>query len=191
MAITNYSAQRIGQTVLVTVVSDLSGDDIYYHWYLDGAWLGYTRNEPTFAVYLPPSDTAEIVCQDTADADYDGIANAPDGNPSRMSLYFLRALDSDVDYYRVDHATGQSTPGSGDWSEIGRVAHTGEWAYSFLSPVLDDLTWHWFRVVPVDAAGNEGDALTFGPYYHVRRPDGPTFSASYDSGTQRITFAAA
>jgi hypothetical protein len=147
--------------------------------------------DPNFSIALESGETVDFVCQDTADAAYDGPANAPEGAPARRSLFWLRAFASDLDHYLIQHATGQSTPAANDWVDVGTVKHDGAWSYRWLSAVLADVTWHWFRVVPVDAAGNEGDPVTFGPEFVVRRPDAPGFAATFVPATTKVTFAAA
>lgn len=187
MAITSYSKVRHKGTTKVTVVSGLSGT-VYYHWYLDGAWLGVTT-DPNYTVYLEAGDQAEIVCIDTNDVDFDGVANAPAGYPSRRAVYWNRSIDTDVDHYRVEYGTGLSSPAS--WTLLATVPDDGSWSYQLLSQRLADLTYYWFRIVPVDLAGNEGTAIVLGPEKIVRRPDAPEYSATYDGGTTKVAFAAA
>ncbi len=77
------------------------------------------------------------------------------------------------------------------WETIGIVPHDeAQWVYSLLSPRLDDLADAEFRVVPVDKAGNDGTALALSAERIVRTPDAPDFTATFDSGTTKITFAA-
>lgn len=187
MAITSYSKKRHGRLTKVTVVSDLTGT-VYYHWYLDGAWLGVTT-DPNYSIFLEAGEQAELVCIDTNSASFDGPANAPAGYPARRALWWNKCTDADVDHYRVEYGTGFSSPSS--WTLMGTVKDDGGWSYRFLSHRLTDLTWYWFRIVPVDLAGNQGTALALGPDKVVRTPDAPEYSATYNSGTQRVTFAAA
>lgn len=187
MAITSYAKARHGRVTKVTVISDLSGT-IYYHWYLDGAWLGVTT-DPNFTLYLEPNEQATLICIDTNDVDFDGVANAPAGYPARRALWWNKSTEADVDHYRVEYAAGQSPPAS--WTLIGTVRDDGRWSYQMLSPRLDDLTWYWFRIVPVDATGNEGTAIEIGPEKIVRTPDAPSYSATYDDGTQEVAFESA
>jgi hypothetical protein len=184
MAITSYSQRRIQQDITVTVVSSLGGT-IYYHWYIDGSYIGMTTI-PSKSFRIDPSDQARIVCQDTNSATYDPIANAPTDYASRKSIYWIRSLATDVNYYRIDQRKS-----AGAWTEIGRVYHSeAKWDYSFLTKRLDDLTTYEFRIMPVDKAGNDGNSLDFAIETIVRRPNAPNFSATFVPATTFVTFAA-
>ena len=185
MSITAYSQVRIGNVTRVTVTSDLSAP-IYYHWYLNGSWSGVTTG-PGKSFHLGDGDQARIEAIDTNDPAYDGIANAPDGWPARRTIWWCRSVDSDVVRYRVE----QQKDG-GDWSTLGTVqAVAGQWPYSLLTGRLDDLATYAWRVYPVDAAGNDGTALTLDSEKIVRTPDGPDFAIAFDDGTTKVTFSAA
>jgi hypothetical protein len=185
MAITSYQQQRFGTLTIVTVTSDLSGT-IYYHWYIDGAFIASTQS-PMRSFTLETGDQIRIEVKDTNDADYDPIANAPDGYPARRTIWWIRSTDDDVVSYRVEQKKG-----AGDWTSIGIVQRNGEaWTYSLLSPRLDDLNAYQWRVIPVDVAGNDGTARTVDAEDVVRTSDAPDFTISFDSGTAKVTFAAA
>lgn len=185
MAITSYQQQRFGTVIIVTVTSDLSGT-IYYHWYIDGAFIASTQS-PTRSFILEAGDQVRIEVNDTNDADYDPVANAPDGYPARRTIWWIRSTDDDVANYRVEQKKGE-----GDWTSIGIVRRNGAtWAYSLLSPRLDDLSAYQWRVTPVDEAGNDGTAKTVQSEDVVRTPDAPDFTATFDSGTTKVTFAEA
>lgn len=183
MAITAYSQQRFGDATVITVTSDLSGT-IYYHWYADGVYVGRTlTSSRTFQ--CARGGQVRVDCLDTTDAGYDGAANAPDAWPARRTLWWVRSLDADVTEYLVEQKKG-----AGSWSTLGRVpAQSGRWTYSLLTDRLDDLAEYTWRVTPKDAAGRSGTALTIGPETIVRRPDAPSFSASYNESTQKVTFS--
>lgn len=185
MTITGAQLGRVGNVTTVTVVSDLGGS-IYYHWYRDGCFVRCTQ-VPHHDFAIEAGDQARIECIDSNDANFDPIANAPDAYPARRTISWLRSLATDIDHYRVEQNRA-----SGGWTLIRRVPHDpGVWQYRVLTPRLDDLTDYQWRIVPVDAAGNEGTAETVDAETIVRTPDAPDFTISFDPDTTRVTFAEA
>jgi len=185
MAITSYSATRTGNCTTVTVTSDLSGA-IYFHWYIDGAFVATTRS-PSRSFFLELGEQVRIEALDTTDPDYDPIANAPAGYPARRSIWWVRSTDSDVKRYRVEMQKN-----GGAWSTVAIVNHRpGVWMYRALTGRLDDLSSYVFRVIPIDAAGNDGTAVTLETEKIVRTPDAPAFTISFDEPTAKVTFSAA
>jgi len=185
MSITALTTCRVGGVTRATATSDLSGT-VYFHWYLDGVCVASgTLASHCFA--LPVGRSARLAVIDTTDADFDPVANAPDGWPAWRSLFWVRSLDSGVDYYRIDQKLD-----AGDWSAVGRVAAVaGQWSYSYETGQLADLGTYTWRIVPVDAAGNDGTPTEIGPEKIVRTPDAPEFTATFDEGSTKVTFAAA
>jgi hypothetical protein len=183
--ITDYQQSRQGDTTTVTVSSDLSGT-IYYHWYLDGAYLTTTQS-PTKSITLEPGDYVRVEVIETTNPDYDPIANAPAGWPARRTVWWTASTSGDTERYRVE----QQKDG-GAWSTIGTVLHErNTWSYSLLTARLDDLSDYAWRVIPVDQAGNDGTTITLTAATIVRTPDAPEFTATYDDVTERVTFAEA
>jgi len=185
MAITAYTVDRHGNVSRVTVASDLVGA-VLYHWYLDGAYLGMTTS-PSRSVYVPAGEQARIEVLDTLDPAWDPIANAPAGYPARRTVWWVRAIDADAATYRIEQRiTGQS------WTAIAAVSHQpGAWTYRAATPRLEDLAYHQWQVVGLDALGNEIATPLGIARRIVRTPDAPAFGLSYDPGTQRITLSAA
>lgn len=185
MAITAYSQVRSGNVTTVTVASSLTGT-VYFNWYVDGAFVG-TTTTPTMSFSLEPGDQVRIDVVDTNDQDLDPVANAPAGWPARRTVWWVRSIDADVVKYRVEQRKG-----AGAWSTIGVVQHDAlTWSYSLMSPRLDDLSTYEWRVIPIDAAGNDGTASSIGPELIVRTPDAPRFSATFNAGPTTVTLAAA
>lgn len=185
MAITSLTAQRSDGATTVTAVSNLSpgaGESIRFHWYVDGVYVGVTfSGTRTFA--LEAGDQARVEVVDTLDPEFDPIGGAPEAWPARRKLWWIRSTAADVDHYRVE----QQADG-GDWSLIGIVPdRPAAWSYDFLTPRLDDLTTYAWRIVPVDAAGNEGTPLDLGSEDVVRTPDAPAFTATYNAGPATVT----
>ena len=175
--ITGYSSVRIGNIITVTATSDLSGV-IYYHWYLDGSWIGQTNsNEKTITLGL--GEQAELLAIDTNDADYDYIANAPVGWPSRHTVTWLRSLDDDVVQYVVEQRQD-----GGDWEEIATVdARSGRWSYDVTTPVLVDLSTYDWQITPVDEYGNSGTAEVTDAVLVVHGHNALAFTATLELDT--------
>ena len=185
MSITAYNQTRIGSISRIEVTSSLTGT-IYYHWYIDGLHIA-SGQSPVYVLYLSENDQAEVVCQDTNDAAYDALANAPAGYPARRTLHWVRSIDADVDHYRVDQKLG-----GGDWSALATVPQdSSTWYHAHLTGRLDDLGVYTWRIVPIDAAGNAGTPTTIGPETIVRTPDAPNYTIAFAAGTTLVTFTAA
>jgi len=183
MAITAYTLTRLGEVTTVTVTSDLAGT-IYYHWYTDGCYVGGGQSASR-SFYLGLSDQTRVEVVDTNDADFDPVAGAPAGWPARRTLWWVRSIEADVASYRVEQKLG-----AGDWSTLAIVHDRPEaWDYAVMTDRLDDLSDYTWRVVPVDAAGNDGTPFTIGPEQIVRTPDAPNFTITFDAGTTKVTFA--
>ena len=187
MSITALKAVRHGNTTRVTAVSDLAapGTTVFYHWYVDGRHVGVTgSSQRVFALEAGEQFQVDVI--DTTDADYDGPGNAPTAWPARKRLWWIRSMSDDVDYYLVQQKT------DGDWYTIAKVQHDPrKWDYEILTPRLEDLAEHTWRITPYDRGGNAGTAKTIGPEKVVRTPDAPDYTISFDDGTTRVTFAAA
>jgi hypothetical protein len=182
----SYVVTRAAGSILVTVPNGSA----YYWWYLDGLYWGRTET-PQLRLWLPEGDEAVVYCEANDDADWDWIANAPDGWPARRTVWFVRSVDDDVAEYVCQYATGESEPAEEDWTTFARVPQR-DWTHRVATDRLADLTWHWLRVVPYDRAGNAGTARrTHRKEYIVRTPDMPDVTVAFDDGTQRITVDAA
>ena len=185
MTITNYNIQRIENITEVTVTSSLSGT-IYFHWWLDGIYQGMTESA-TRGFFLPVGEQARVEVIDSNSAAFDPVASAPAAYPPRRSLFWIRSLAADVLRYRIE----QQKDGGG-WTTLGYVDHLpAGWSYSHLTDRLTDLSTYAWRIVPVDAAGNDGTSLSLGSEKIVRTPDAPGFAIAFDEGTTKVTFSAA
>ena len=180
--ITDIVQRRSLDTTVVTVTSSLTGV-VFYHWYMDGAYLGAT-SDPSRSITLQRSEQVRLEILDTNDRDFDPVANAPAGHPARREIVWVRSIDPEVIRYRVD----QQLDG-GDWETIAYVHHEeARWTYSLLSPRLDDLSDYAWRVVPLDAAGNEGTAVAIDAEFIVRIPDAPNFTVTFVEGVNEVLF---
>jgi len=186
MAITSETATREGGSTTVVVTSSLT-PPVYYHWYIDGAYVSSTTvGRNGFA--LETDDQVRITVLDTNDPDFDVIANAPDGFPARRTLVWNRSIDADVAHYRIE----QQREAEG-YTEIGIVyADDTTWQYHYLTPRLDDLTNYDWKITPVDSLEVDGTPIAIGPELIVRNPDAVEFAvtiyATGGGGTQ-LTFS--
>lgn len=183
--ITAISQVRNGDTTTLTATSDLVGD-VFWHWYLDGAWVGRTTSGVR-SFQLPAGEQVRVDVQDTTDDAYDPIANAPAGYPARRALWWTRSPADDVASYLVEQQQN-----GGAWTTAGTVwAVDDQWSYQFLTERLDDLSTYAWRVTAYDVAGNAGTALALGAEKIVRTPDAPDFDVAFDDDTQLVTFSEA
>ena len=183
--ITAYAQTKSRSYTTVTVTSDLSGT-VFYLWYKDGAFVARTSS-PSYTFVLETGDQARIECVDTNDGDADPILLAPEGYPARRTIYWIRSVATDVDYYLV-----QQKKDAGDWTTVARIPHDDSlWSYSWMSGRLDDLATYQFQIIPVDLAGNQGTALELNAEKIVRTPNAPDFDISFDADTDKVTFSEA
>lgn len=184
MTITSYTLTSSGRATVVVVESDLVGD-VVFHWYIDGAYVGQSKlNRRTFV--FEESEQVSVEVLDTTDTAFDPIANAPIGFPGRRTLEWTRPTDADLAAFRVEEKAG-----GGDWEPIATIAAgPGRWRYTALSTVLTNGETYRWRIIPIDAAGNEGASWELGPETVVKRPPGLDFGLDVPlPGRVRITEA--
>jgi len=144
----------------------------YYLW-LNGELLATTAAE---SYDLTINDGEEPVFDV-----FDSSSNDPDYVSSgRTALCWWPV--SGAGAYRVEEYVASV------WTARETITDNGEGFFSWLSRVLEDLTTHEFRVVAIDAAGNDGSNTTFSVLM-VRHPDVPSATYTYDSGTNKVTAA--
>jgi hypothetical protein len=183
--ITSYSSVRIANTVEVTVTGTLSGT-VYYHWWIDGVYAGRSLG-PRWTFFVGPNQQARVEAIETSSAGFDPEASGPQTPAARRVLWWIASADGLAAAYRVE----QQQDG-GAWTSLGvTIAAAGAWTHFVVSDRLDDLADYAWRVVPIDAAGNEGPPRTIDAERIVRTPDAPAFTVSFDDQTQEATFAAA
>lgn len=182
----SLSITQLGNVTRCIATTELEGM-VYYFWYADGTFLARTLS-PEYTFHIAAGDQIRVACHDTNDADYDPIANAPDGWPARRVLWWIRSISTDVSHYLIRQRAGAE----GDVVQIGQVKHDdAQWEYSFVTPRLTDLTDYYWWIVPVDDAGNEGSTWPESIEL-VRTPDAPKFSVSLDEDSPpHVTFAEA
>jgi hypothetical protein len=180
--ITNYQTTRLDDVTEVAVATDLTGE-VFFHWYLDGMYMGATAAaKRTFQ--LPPGSQAEIEVKDTNDADYDPLSFTPAAPPARKTLWWVKSPAQNIKKYRIEQQID-----AGAWTFLADVqAQNGQWDYWYTTGRLTDLATYAWRVTPYDAAGNAGTAIEFLPEKIVRRPDAPNFTAVFSPATRKVTF---
>lgn len=178
--VATYSVHRVDGVTTIIVSSPLS--EPFYHWYVDGVYVGVTR-DPRWQLYLSDGEQAHVEVIDTIDGAFDPVAGAPAAYPSQRTLWWCRSLSTDVASYRVE----QQQDG-GSWTAIATVHAVAEqWDYRHLTERLVDLAEYAWRVIPVDQAGNDGTAISLSAVTVVRWPDAPEWTFSFDAGTDLVT----
>ena len=177
--ITSITTSASGRTTVVTAVSNLS-QPIWYFWYLGGAYVGGGRsNRRTFV--LPAGQSARV---DVLDGSTSTPPASPVSYPPTRTILFVRSI-GDVARYRIEQSEN-----SGAWTAIAFVQdNPGTWSYSITTANLDDLSTYAWRVVPIDAAGNDGTPIALASELIVRMPDAPVFAISLN-GSAEAVFAA-
>ena len=152
------------------------------------------QTDPTYRVYLDgqliSEQTSEeyILRMDGSAAPIVEVLDVASDVPADAFPGYLRlgwAAHDDAAQYLVQKYNGAS------WDTIATFAADASkawWTYN--TPGLADETSHQWRIVPVDAAGNEGTAVSF-TVLMVRNPDPPEVNYAYSAGTGKVTIAAA
>lgn len=103
--------------------------------------------------------------------------------PGKVTLHWLR--EGTAVEYRIEELV------SAVWTDRGSLFDNGEPSYTWDTRWLEDVTTHQFRVIAIDAAGNEGTATTYSVQM-VRHPDPPNVTYAYNgSGTPTVTITEA
>jgi len=155
-------------TVSQPVTSNLTPPVTLYVW-LDGAFAYEVVSDAAGAaeLRLPLDDQVDVEVTDVAGA----IPSF--GAAARFTLTW--GAVTGATQYRIDRFVG------GEWVEQSPspVPAQGQSRFKWKSERLEDGEIHQFRVVPMDAAGNEGDELEFQGRM-VRKPDLPRFTPTVD-----------
>lgn len=127
-----------------------------------------------------PTDTEEPPPLEVLDAnDTEDALNIQ--FPPRMRLQWRG--NSDADFYQIEEQIDSV------WTLKGVVKESGQGYYFYTTDALTDGTTYNYRVLPVDAAENEGTPITYSAAV-VRNPAPPRISISYDSSSNTITASA-
>lgn len=105
-------------------------------------------------------------------------------NPPYATLQWFMAANAQE--YVVQQQVTEG--GVSTWKTLRVLFERGHGYYALATPVLDDVTTHTFRVVAVDAQGNQ-NPINFS-LFMTRNPDPPAVAMSYDAGTGLLTVSA-
>lgn len=186
MTVTAYTFEDLGASLWrVNATSDLTAP-VWFYWYVDGVFQG-SETAGEWLLQLDADEQVDVVAVDTTDpAAFDVEANAPTVYAARRTIWWTRSTDADTASYRIYQKAG-----AGSFVLQDEVLQADEWEHAWRTDRLTDLETYTWEVRPVDAAGNEGTALSIGPELIVRQPDAPSFTVAFNAGATTVTFTEA
>ena len=98
--------------------------------------------------------------------------------PSRWMLQWETVAG--VEYYKVQEYVDSA------WVDRAHVYDRGQPNFHWFTRVLEDVTAHQFKIVPVGVDANVGTGRELQSIM-VRTPDVPDYSVAYSNGTHKIT----
>jgi hypothetical protein len=173
VAITSLKAQVLSGGVIRYVwASDL--EDPTFRVFRDGQLLT-TMKATEFLLQAQDNQFAHVNVLDDDDED---------AEPDRETFWRWRLqwnAVEDAAQYRIEQYIDAA------WSFLKLINDTGQAQYEYTTGVLDDSSTSQFRVVPIDAMGNDGTPATL-DLFPIHRPAMPMLSMVYDDGTKKATF---
>jgi hypothetical protein len=170
-----YSFRRVDEATYMLSWVSAKTPPVTFRIYREGLQIhSYVSSTSSGEVLLPigPGETPFIEVLD------DNCAIPTLAFPGSMLLNWLETENAST--YSIQEYI------DGDWEEQ-RSFTAGLGAYNFQTRWLEDCTDNDFRVVPQDAAGNDGTPLTF-HVYQVRHPDPPEVEYSFNpNGTFTVS----
>jgi hypothetical protein len=142
--------------------------------FVDGVQV-LTVLEPTARVHMDDGATVDVV--ETGDEPNEAY-------PRRITLAWWGIEDAAE--YQIEEYV------SAVWTWRQTLQDAGQGAFSWVSRVLEDETEHQFRIIALDAAGNESDPETL-VFSMVRIPDPPAVTVAVTNpvpGTAHIVITA-
>lgn len=170
MAITSVAYTQSGPGTFVFTYASNLADPTFYIW-VNGDLVAETL-ETSYEVSVPIGDQLQFDVFDDPDDE------PTDYYPTRLTLRWEGRDGANT--YRVDQYTG------GQWVAKSIHPHRVSNLYHYVTGVLDDVTTYQFRVVPIDAEGRSGTALSFTAEM-VRYPDEPAQTMTFTAGELVIT----
>ena len=151
------------------------------------------QEDPTFYIYrdgtlvATTKATERIFVLESGDAPVIEVFDSADDTPttvypSRFTLAWYAVAGAD--YYQVDEYVDS------EWPACAKVTDDGAGYFKWTSRVLEDSETHQFRVIAVDAAGNESTATNLTALM-VRVPDPSDVEYAYSETTDKVTVSAA
>jgi hypothetical protein len=180
----------------VQATSTIAG--AWFFFYLAGSYLG--RNQSgAWTFSIPAGATATVSVLDGSTNTIPSGALIPIQWPATRTLFWNRSIDPNIAAYQVQQQTCpggfsdgfsggfESGAGSG-WQTLAIVPDdAGQWDYSYATGPLDDLTNYQWQIVPLDAGGNPGDAVSLSAELIVRTPDAPMFTVAVSGGVATVS----
>lgn len=170
MSVTLTELLRIGfREWRVSFTSTLT--DVFFQIFHEGRRVGSTR-ELEFVISVDDDNIPLIEVTDDVTT-----------KPTQISFsgrVILNWYTTGADRYRVDEFVDSS------FEQVATLFDQGQGYFEFQSRFLEDVTSHKFRVVPIDAVGNEGQEVEL-DVLMVRPPDVPLWKADYNAGTNEVT----
>lgn len=165
MAITSERKVRLGARAVRVFVETDSPSGVLY-WYRNGG-LAAVGKLPFFDVVAGPGEAVSYWVTD------DETAVPPVSYPARARFEWENVPGA-VKYWVVQFIDG-------DFGAVAQVEAGRQGSTFFVTSLLQDDTLHYFAVLPVTAAGNEG-SLRVMTVFMVRPPAVVTAEITYDGG---------
>lgn len=174
----------IDGTTEVEVTSFLRGSPIYFHWFLNGVYLGWTL-DGSRAFRLEDFETVRLEVYDTCDPAWDLTTFSSKAAPARRLLAWIRSLDPTTVYYRIEQQVAD-----GAWAALAYVPSDDLiWQYTWTTEILNDLTAYAWRIVPINAASLAGTPIAISAEIIVRSPDAPDFTPTFNPIARTMQFS--
>jgi len=147
---------------------------------------------PTFYIYQDAvlvettANTSKVFHVAINDGFVIDVLDDPDADPTtpypgRITLSWYEV--DDTHHYLIQEYVASV------WTTRSLLFDTGDVFYTWESRYLEDVTTHYFRIIPVGDNGNSGTE-TGVSWLMVRYPNPPDVTYSYDAETQKITITA-
>jgi len=185
-AVLTVTLRRAGARALVSVTTNLSGS-VYYHWYVNGRWIGVTQRPQHWFHVQDERRQIEIECVATKWSRFDHELHRPLQYHGHPLVSWIRSASTDVAHYLAQYRQD-----AGEWTTFQQVRHVaGRWQYRVTAPLLADGSAYEFRVVPVNTSAVAGTPIVLDTVTVVRTPPVTAYVCTYDEDTDRVTFDAA
>ena len=174
MAVAFTEQSQIGATTWYYTWTSGTAPNGPFYVYLDGQYVA-TVYQPFYQLEVAAGEQVQIEVLDDTSAPGDAY-------PGRMVLSWDAPVEATASY-RVDEYVG------GVWTQVSLMQPgPGQTHFEYQTGPLADLSAHQYRVVAVDAAGNDGVAKNFAVTM-VRRPDPPVATRTWNQITGMMTVA--
>ncbi len=178
MAVTYSKAQQQDSTTFLLEWTSDETTPVPFRVYIDGQEVGAFDSADGSGSFVVTAGSGESVFIEVLDKACSVPSIAFSG---RMRINWQAVVGAST--YRVEEFVAAV------WTARQTITDRGEGAFEFVTRFLEDVTTHQFRVIPIDAAGNEGTAISFTSLM-VRHPTPPSVSYVYNgAGTPTVTIS--